>query len=151
VTLEVHRPHKCREEERDIFADCFLFILLGTTGSLQVIAARSGFNGLSFFGNRLARYVFGVVAIIAAYCWFFLTDRHATPHRTAEMGEQFAALMAGVFAGILITYLVSSLINLRMPQYRGRAAGKDEGIEALKNATFLQVVRNRLHQRSGSQ
>ena len=111
---------------------------------MQVIASWSELKGLSFFRYRLVGYVFGVLVIVAAFCWFFITDRHVAPHPMAKMGEQLAASIIGAGVAIVLTLVISSFIKFRTFEGGEGCIEGEKGLDTLRKKTFFQAVRDGL-------
>ena len=123
------------EQVHDFKLDYFLMVLIATTGILQIAAAQAGFKGLSLFRKPTVDRIFGLLAIIAGFCFFYGTEDRNVP--SLEGSGQFAYYLAGVAAATLLTVVVSSLINFGL---RGRLERGDRGLEALKKTNYLRAL-----------
>ena len=119
-------------------------MLWASVGAFQVIASWADLKGLSFFRHKAAGYAFGISTITAAFIWFFVTDKHISPHETAQLGDQFVFSVAGVVFAILLTAIVSSVVKLRTFQHRPNSIENGKGIETFRNKTVFQVIRDEL-------
>jgi len=118
------------------FFDYFLFALVASLGTLQIAAAYAQLKGLLFFDRPVIGYVIGSLALISAFLWFFIADdRIGLP--IIEGFEQFRYFFTGMATAIIMTLVISSLIKLRKSHCR---EVEEEGLEALKNATYLQAI-----------
>jgi hypothetical protein len=110
----------------------------GFFGVLQVAASYSNLYGLRLFPRRWQGYLTGIIIAVSAFLWFFASGNRAIEgHITGVQGtEQFALILAGVAASIVITALVVSLLHLKS---KPKLAKSSYGLEQICNATFLQL------------
>ena len=118
-----------------------------TLGMLQIAAARAELKGLTFFKRPLPCYLFGAIAIVGAFIWFYATgDRNAEPLIRIDDGvkiffgetESFATFMAGASSALAATILVSSVVNAKISSSTNR--GVPHGLDALRQMTFFQAI-----------
>jgi len=123
----------------------FSFVAIGSLGTIQIAAACAGLKGLSFFSKPLAGYIFGVLAIIGAFCWFFATENRNTPSEIEGM-QQVGIILAGAMAAYVITAAVSSLLKYRLSFQETtphpRQQTNPRGIETLKETTLIGAIRS---------
>jgi len=126
-------------------------VFFSSLGVLQIAAARAGLKGLTFFKKPLPCYLFGAVAIVGAFVWFYATgDRGAEPLVRINDGvkvffgetETFATFMGGAIGALVATILVSSVMNARI--FSSTDKGVPHGLDALKEMTFFQAITRRL-------
>ncbi len=133
------------------FGDQFLqylpLVLFSALGVLQIAAARAELRGLTFFKKPLYCYVFGAIAIVGAFVWFYATgDRNAEPlvRTVGEVKvffgetESFATFMGGAIGALVATLLVSSVVNAGISGSTDK--GDPRGLDALKEMTFFQAI-----------
>jgi len=119
----------------DFRLDYFLMVLIATTGILQIAASQAGFKGLSLFRKPTIDRIFGLLAIIAGFWFFYGTENRNV--RSLEGSGQFAFYLAGVAAAVFLTLVVSSFVNFGL---RGRLEREDRGLEALKKTNYLRAL-----------
>lgn len=131
-----------------MFISCFLLMFWSSVGALQVIASWANLEGLSFFFHRATGYIFGVGSATAVIVWFFAADKHAQPHVSPQLGEQFSAYVAGVLVALVFTFVVSSLVKFRKLRPIQGSVDKPQGVELLKRMTWFRAVRHSLRKAS---
>jgi hypothetical protein len=120
------------------------YVFVSFVGVLQLVAARWGFHGISFFRNRIWGYVFGTIAIVAAFVWFFAFTGLDLSEPTFDTPPQLLWLAVSVACAILFTLAVSSLVNKKMnPPVQGDSAG-ETGLDTLKQKTYWSAIRHYL-------
>ena len=131
----------------DYFWQYFPLVFFASLGVLQIAAARADLKGLTFFKRPLLCYLFGAVAIVGAFVWFYATgDRNAEPLVRIDDGvkvffgetESFATFMAGASSALAATILVSSVVNAKISSSTDRGAPR--GLDALRQMTFFQAI-----------
>jgi hypothetical protein len=131
----------------DYFWQYFPLVFFSSLGVLQIAAARADLKGLTFFKRPLPCYLFGAVAIVGAFIWFYATgDRNTEPLIRIDDGvklffgetQSFATFMAGAFCALVATILVSSVVNARIISSTNK--GAPHGLDALKEMTFFQAI-----------
>lgn len=119
----------------DFRLDYFLMVLISSTGILQIAAAQAGFKGLSLFRRPILDRIFGLLAIVGGF-WFFYGTEYRNV-RSLEGSQQFAYYLAGVATAVFLTLVVSSLINLGL---RGSVGREERGLEALKKTNYFRAL-----------
>jgi len=115
-----------------------LFIFVASCGVLQLAAVHSRLEGLSFFKKPLAGNLFGGLAIVGAFVWFFAIENRNVPG--LEGSQQLGFFSLGAFLAIVFTLAVSSIVKAGMapPQME---SGRERGLDALKGMTYFQAIR----------
>ncbi|TET17730.1 MAG: hypothetical protein E3J81_01430 [Dehalococcoidia bacterium] len=138
----------------DYFWQYFPLVFFSSLGVLQIAVARADLKGLTFFKRPSLCYVFGAVAIVGAFVWFYATgDRNAEPLVRIDDGvkiffgetESFATFMAGASSALVATILVSSVVNAKISSSTDR--GVPRGLDALRQMTFFQAITRGLRKR----
>ena len=119
----------------DFTLDYFLMVLVVSLGLLQIAAAYAGLKGLSFFRRPILDHIFGLIAIIGGF-WFFYGTEYRNV-RSLEGSQQFAYYLAGVVAAVFLTLVLSSLINFGL---RDSLEKGERGLEALKKTNYLRAL-----------
>ncbi len=134
----------------EYFGEYSPLVFFSSLGVLQIAVARANLRGLTFFKKPFLCYLFGAVAIVGAFVWFYATgDRNAEPLIRIDDGvkvffgetESFASFMAGAAGALIVTILLSSLLNAKMPNPSQK--GVPQGLNALKEMTFFQAITRR--------
>jgi len=110
-------------------------VLIAATGILQIAAAHAGLKGLSFFRRPILDRLFGLMAIVGGFSFFYGSECRNV--RSLEGSQQFAYYLAGVFSAFLLTLIVSFLVNFRL---RGSVEKGDEGLETLKKTNYFRAL-----------
>jgi len=121
----------------DLFLKYCLAVFVAASGVVQLAAEHNKLNGVLFFRNKIWTYLFACVTVIPSLYYFFSwNERNATG--VVEGAQQAGLFVVSLAAAILVTLLLSSLLN-----YRRFPDKKDPGtgIEALKSATLIQALR----------
>lgn len=154
----------------------FLFIYLASLGVLQIAVSYSKLRGLSFFTRPIWGYIFGFLAIVGGFSWFYIVGSpHPEVAYTISVGDLFRYgfsnpnppsiglilgagesvfffLLAVGFA-LLTTIAISSIVKFRLspriPEEMKEEA--PEGLEALKGMTFFQAITRSLRNGQGKE
>ena len=119
--------------------DYFLLIFIASIGVFQIAAIHGKLEGLWFFRRPLMQYIFGVLAIIGAFGWFFRAGVRNEPH-SVEGSQQLGLFLSAIIAAYIITAILSSVIRFRLSSQRGTPRkGKqyEQGVETLKTKTVF--------------
>ncbi len=112
-------------------------------GVLQAAAAYNDLRGLRFFTKKLLSYLFAVITIsialtvLAIWNWNFTVG-------IIQGAEQAGLFLLSIFVALLFTAFLASIINNK------RFSGEEnnlEGLEALRNKTFFQVLEHQFKKR----
>lgn len=122
--------------------DYLLLCFLSSMGVLQIAAAYGQLHGLLLLRARAPSAALGLLLVLAGFLWFFLPGPRLVPDKDGGLdGNQqslYFALSAG--AALAVTLVLSSLVNRR--RFSGRGVGS--GLDALRQATYIQAVRGGL-------
>lgn len=152
----------------ELALEYFVFIFLASLGVLQIAASYTNLRGLSFFKRPIWGYIFGSLAVVGGFSWFYIV---ANPHPDVAyalglgdifrygwsnpfppgtgiiMGESECLLffLLAVLCALLITILISSIVQSRMPHRTPEGTNEEapKGLEALKEMTFFQAISRR--------
>jgi len=128
----------------------FFLIFISCCGVLQFVAARRKLRGLSFFQRTISGYLFAVLAIAGAFCWFFISDNRHVPG--LEGSEVFALFIAGSLASFIFTASISSVINRKLRLSMGQDNPSEEpGLDSLKRMTYFQAIAGYFRRKGGEQ
>lgn len=120
--------------------DYYLLVFLASCGLFQMVAARRGLVGMSFFRRRPLSFLAGLVLLTGALAWFFLSEsRNVSDSGPGLNGnEQFAYFFAGSGTGLAFTLVGASLRHWALG-----AAGPapPPGLDALREATYFHAMR----------
>jgi len=123
----------------NLTAEFFFFVFISCCGVLQFVASYRRLKGISFFQRTISGYLFAVLAIAGAYCWFFIAENRHAPG--LEGAEVFALFIAGSLAAFIFTACLSSVIkrklHLSMEQDN---PGEKPGLDSLRRMTYFQAI-----------
>jgi hypothetical protein len=121
-----------------------LFVFMAVVGLIQTTAVHNDLKGISFFRNKYHTYIFAALTIggslFALFTWNYWYDTGII-----EGSQQLGLFAASVSLAMIITLLVSSAVNHALVR---QVVTHGEGLESLKTATFIHVMRNRLKRRN---
>lgn len=121
--------------------DYFLLVFIASFGVYQILSIHAGLKGLWLFRHQKIQYIFGVLVIIGAYGWFFITKRAAIQiQREVEGPQQLGLFLAAIVSSYIVTVIMSSIIQARgSRREKEPIKGKqhEQGIETLKTTTVL--------------
>ena len=123
--------------------DYFILIFVATIGVIQISASTGRLNGLLLFKAPLIARTLGFALVVGAFIWFFSSgDRNVNDYEGGlDAPTQALFFFLGTLAGSGLTFLASSLANLRM---NGGEQSPDSGLEALRETTYVRAVGNSL-------
>ena len=130
-------------------AEYCVYIIIATIGVMQLIAARWELRGIAFFHNKKWGYIFGIVAILGAFIWFFSFTGLNLKKPTFDTPPQLLWLAVSVTLALLVTFGLSSIINQRLTPGTDSDKAQSDGIEVLKQKTYWQAVK-RFFNRGGA-
>ena len=121
----------------------YLTCLVGAVGAIQIGASYGNLRGLLFFKSLYVTRPLGVALVVGAFVFFFSTgERNINDFEGGiDANTQALFFFLGVLSGGVFTFVVSSLVNLRM---RGDSPKPSEGLEELKRTTFLRALHGSL-------
>jgi len=124
-----------------VYWDYFVLVMVAAFGVIQSVVTRNGLTGLSLFrGRRRLADLFGGVFVALAYGWFFTSGDRNIPG--LEGFQLFYMFLVGVLAALLLTLILTSLVNAA---YLGRADAvsadgtEPVGLERLRHRTYFQA------------
>ncbi|GAF71400.1 unnamed protein product [marine sediment metagenome] len=153
----------------------FLFIFLASLGVLQIAASYANLNGLSFFKKPTWGYIFGSLAIVGGFSWFYIVGN---PHPDVGYavtasdilrygwsnpmppdiglilgdGESVGFFLLAVGCAILTTIAISSIVKFRLsPRTTEEKKEDPKGLEALREMTFFQAITRILRNGKGKE
>ena len=128
----------------DSFASTYLLLILGgCLGVYQIAAVAGGFKGLWFFRNPILTCLGGGSILGGTFGWFFTTTNLNMPHSEIEGFQQLYLFLLGALLSLVVTFLISSVVNLRGVN-PDDAAVIGKGLEDLKGRTVVQAFAYRL-------
>ena len=119
--------------------DYFLLVFAAAIGTIQIAASLGKLNGLLFFKNPWIARGLGIVLIVSSFVWFFSTgDRNINDYEGgADANTQALFFFLGVLAAGGFTFVVSSIINIRMS---GAEPSPSAGLDNLRDTNFLRAL-----------
>jgi hypothetical protein len=119
--------------------DYFILVFVSSLGVYQIAAIHAKLDGLCFFRHPVAQYIFGILAIIGAFGWFF-TSQDRNIHTKVEGSQQLGLFLASIIASYAFTVILSSIMKAKVNSQSTIAReGKqyDMGVETLKKTTVF--------------
>jgi hypothetical protein len=119
--------------------DYFILVFISSLGVYQIAAILAKLDGLCFFKNPVIQYIFGILAIIGAFGWFF-TSKDRNVHTTVEGSQQLGLFLASIIASYLFTAILASIMQAKVTSKEGIPRENkqwDKGIETLKKTTLF--------------
>jgi hypothetical protein len=129
--------------------DYFVLVFIASTGVYQITAIHAKLDGLCFFKNRIIQYIFGILAVVGAFVWFFLS-KERNVHSGVEGSQQLGLFLASILASYFVTAILASIIQAKVRTRITAPSGRqhDLGIETLKTNTLLGSILSRLRKES---
>ncbi|MBI4337532.1 MAG: hypothetical protein HY683_06870 [Chloroflexi bacterium] len=123
---------------QELARDYLLLVFLTSCGVLQVAAAHSRLRGLFLLRSAWSSGVLGASLIVVAFVWFFVPDPRAVSDTAGGLNgnRQAAYFSIGASAALLVTLLLSSLVNWTL----GPPEPSARGLDALRTTTFLRAL-----------
>jgi len=119
--------------------DYFILVFISSLGVYQIAAIPAKLDGLCFFRNRVVQYIFGILAIIGAFGWFF-TSKDRNVHTVVEGSQQLGLFLASIIASYVFTAILASIMQARVNSRGGSPRENrqyDMGIETYKKTTLF--------------
>lgn len=119
--------------------DYFILVFVASIGVIQIAASLGQLRGLLIFQSPGVARALGVILAVIPFIWFFTTgERNINDYEGGlDAPTQGLFFFLGTLAGGAVTFLVSSLVNLRM----GRGDPSPEaGLEALKETNYARAL-----------
>ena len=90
--------------------DYFLLVFVAASGVLQMAASQSGLKGMMFFSRPSHSLITGLVMIVGAFLWFFLSAPRNVPDTQGGLdgNTQTGLFAAGAGAALVFTLLTMS-------------------------------------------
>ena len=119
--------------------DYLILIFVASIGVIQIAASVGGLRGLLIFKSPLLSLGSGLTLAIAAFVWFFsTTNRNINDYNGGLDGNTQALLFfLGSLAGVVATFLGSSIINLKMVSEK---PSPKAGLDALRDTSYLKAL-----------
>ena len=116
----------------------FLLILICSLGIIQLAALYGNLEGLQFFKSKKTCFLIGIFLIFISFLLFFKTGGRHIPDTAGGVAgsQQFALFFIGSFSSIILTFVVTSLVNRK----RHCKPLDTNGLSALRETTFLNVL-----------
>lgn len=117
----------------------YLSVVLASIGVIQIIAIGSLLHGILFVPNGIVSRLIGAIFIALGFGLFFGTGPQHLPDTSGGLdGNSQASFFAlGSLTGIAMTFLISSLINMKRYPYPEVTRS---GLDILRNTTYLKAV-----------
>ena len=132
-----------------------IFVFIAVMGMLQLIASCHQIKGMLFIRNKPITLILSIAAIVFAFWWFFFRDSRidTVMRRTGVEGaQQFAVFCWTTFAALVVTLVISSLVQVFV--YRRRKGTEQEerleGAYQLRYISWFEALREVFKRRNGS-
>ena len=115
--------------------DYYLSVFVSAMGALQLAASLGGLKGLLLLKSPIASRALALVLIVAGFVLFFSTGyRNINDYEGGlDAPTQGLFFFLGASTAVLVTLVVSSLVNYRM---RGDDSEPSAGVEALRDTNY---------------
>ena len=119
--------------------DYYILVFIATVGVIQIAASTGPLTGLLIFKSPLVSRVIGAALVAAGFVLFFSTaERNINDYEGGlDAPTQALFFFLGTMSGGLVTFLVSSVTNLRMNQGE---PSPESGLDALEHTNFVRAV-----------
>jgi len=116
-----------------------IFVTLVCMGVIQMASVFGSLNMLLFFESYTLSKILGWTTIIIATIWFFHNGGRNLPDTAGGLsgGSQFGLFALGTFLAITVTFLGTSVKNIKHYQ---SAKYTCQGLSELSRRTFLQIL-----------
>lgn len=129
--------------------DYFILVFISSLGVYQIVAVRARLDGLCFFKRTVVQYIFGILAIISVFVWFY-TSADRNVHTSVEGSQQLGLFLGSIIASYVFTAILASIMQVKVNSKGGSLReGKqyDMGIETLKKTTLYGGIMSSLKKR----
>jgi hypothetical protein len=119
--------------------DYFILVFIASIGVYQIAAIHAKLDGLCFFRHQVIQYIFGILAIVGAFVWFF-TSKDRNIHTSVQGSQQLVIFLGSIVASYIFTAILASIMQAKVSSKGGSPReGKqyDMGIETLKKTTLF--------------
>jgi hypothetical protein len=119
--------------------DYFILVFISSLGVYQIAAIHARLDGLCFFRRPVIQYIFGILAIIGAFGWFY-TSADRNVHTSIEGSQQLGLFLGSIIASYLFTAILASIMQVKVSsEGSSPREGKqyEMGIETLKKTTLF--------------
>ena len=120
----------------DFARDYLIFVFFFGLGAIQIAVSLGRLNGLLLFYRPLVSRIAGMAIVLGVIVWFFSSEpRNINDiHGGLDGNAQTMLFAIGSAAAILVTLVVSSLLNIRLRDGANDSSG--EGLESLKRNSY---------------
>ena len=119
--------------------DYFILVFISSLGVYQIVAINAKLDGLCFFRQPVVQYIFGILAVIGAFGWFF-TSEERNIHTTVEGSQQLGLFLGSIIASYVFTNILASIMQAKVSS-QGSTPREDKqydmGTETLKKTTLF--------------
>jgi len=119
--------------------DYFILVFISSLGVYQIVAINAKLDGLCFFRQPVVQYIFGILAVIGAFGWFF-TSKERNIHTTIEGSQQLGLFLGSIIASYVFTNILASIMQAKVSS-GGSTPREDKqydmGTETLKKTTLF--------------
>ena len=126
--------------------DYFILVFMAAMGVYQIAAIHAKLDGLCFFKQPVVQYIFGLLAIIGAFGWFF-TSKERNYQHTTEGAQQLGLFLGAIVISYFVTAILASIIQAKVNSHIDKASEarpQDTGIDIYRTNTFIGSIASRL-------
>jgi hypothetical protein len=126
--------------------DYFVLVFVASLGVYQIVSIYAKLDGICLFKQQWLQYIFGILALVGAFGWFFTSKERNIQH-TVEGAQQLGLFLGAIVASWVVTNILASIIQAKVDSAANAPSeGKHYilGIEDLKTRTLLGAIISRL-------
>lgn len=119
--------------------DYFVLVFVASLGVYQIVSIYAKLDGICLFKQQWLQYIFGILAIVGAFGWFF-TNKERNVQHTVEGAQQLGLFLGAIVASWVVTNILASIIQAKVDTRAGDPSEEKHyklGIENLKTRTLL--------------
>ncbi|MBM3155849.1 MAG: hypothetical protein FJ004_01010 [Chloroflexi bacterium] len=126
--------------------DYFVLVFLASMGVYQIVSIFAKLDGICLFKQQWLQYIFGLLALVGAFGWFFTSKERNVQH-TVEGSQQLGLFLGAIVASWVVTNILASIIQAKVDT-RAVDPGEEKyyklGIESLKTNTLIGSIMNNI-------
>jgi len=122
--------------------DYLILVFAFAVGVLQMAASFGRLNGLLLLRSAVPSRLAGFALIIAAAVWFFASGpRNINDIDGGIAGTEQAGLFAiASFIALVVTFVLSSIVNSRLSRGKTDSPSDPQGFDALSNSDYAKAL-----------
>jgi type VI protein secretion system component VasK len=127
-------------------SDYFVLVFVASLGVYQIVAIHAKLDGICLFKQSWLQFVFGILALVGAFGWFFTTEERNVQH-TVEGSQQLGLFLGAIVAAWVVTGILASIIQAKVDTRVDDPVEEKQyelGIENLKTNTLIGSIMSSL-------